>query len=113
MAAFLSRLQQPLRGGLRQVSWVGRVLEQRIEREDVWCTRPAPRTRRGRLTRWKQRALYDTMRDVIAAHGAVRMARLAVYDDVGGVSLGRALDRPSLLDQDALRSLLTERTLAV
>lgn len=64
--------------------------------------------------RWKQRALYDTMRDAAAAaHGAVRMARLAVYDDVGGVSLGRALDRPSLLDQDALRSLLTERTLAV
>lgn len=62
--------------------------------------------------RWKQRALYDAMRDVAAVHGAVRLVRLAVYDDVGGVTLGRALVRTDLLDRDALRSLVTDRTLS-
>lgn len=59
--------------------------------------------------RWKQRALYDAMRDIAALYGAVRLVRLAVYDDVGGVSLGRALDRRALLDRDALRSLVAAR----
>jgi hypothetical protein len=62
--------------------------------------------------RWKQRALYDAMRDIAALHGAVRLVRLAVYDDVGGVTLGRALDGINLINRDALRSLITSRTLS-
>lgn len=61
--------------------------------------------------RWKQRALYDAMRDIAAAHGIVRLARLAAYDDVGGITLSRALDRPALLDRDALRALIAARTI--
>lgn len=61
--------------------------------------------------RWRQRALYDAMRDVAALYGNVRLARLAVYDEINGVALGRALGRAELLDRDALRSLIIKRTL--
>lgn len=62
--------------------------------------------------RWKQRALYDAMRDIAAAHGIVRLARLAVYDDVGGITLGRALERPALLNHEALRAFVEARTMS-
>lgn len=62
--------------------------------------------------RWKQRALYDAMRDIAAAHGIVRLARLAVYDDVGGMTLGHVLSRPAPVDHDALRALIEARTLS-
>jgi hypothetical protein len=52
------------------------------------------------------------MRDMAALGGAARLVRLAVYDDVGGESLGRALDRVTLLDRKALHSLITSRTLS-
>jgi hypothetical protein len=60
--------------------------------------------------RWKQRALYDAMRDVLAAEGTVRLARVAVWDDVGGVELGRMLDGRAADDHDALDELLRART---
>lgn len=63
--------------------------------------------------RWKQRALYDAIRDAAAAFGVIRLARLAVHDDVGGVTLGRALSQPALVDRDALVALVTARTLTV
>jgi len=61
--------------------------------------------------RWKQRALYDAMRDIVALHGDVRLVRLSVYDDLGGVPLGHALSGKAPLDAVALRVLVEERTL--
>lgn len=59
--------------------------------------------------RWKQRALYDAMRDIAAVGSGVRLARLAVYDIVGGASLAEMLDGKPV-DRDALRALIEERT---
>jgi hypothetical protein len=60
--------------------------------------------------RWKQRALYDAMRDVLAAAGEVRLARVAVWDEVGDVTLGHVLDGRAEVDPDALIRLLASRT---
>lgn len=61
--------------------------------------------------RWKQRALYDAMRDIAALHGEVRLVRLSVYDDLGGVPLGHALSGKAALNTDVLRALIEDRTL--
>lgn len=62
--------------------------------------------------RWKQRALYDAMRDIAATSGVVRLARVSVFDPVGGVPLRLALDGRVALDVDALRELVVRRTVA-
>jgi hypothetical protein len=59
---------------------------------------------------WKQRALYDAMRDAVAATGGVRLARLSVYDDLGGVTLNEVLEDGAEFDHDLLRALLDSRT---
>lgn len=60
--------------------------------------------------RWKQRALYDAMRDTLAAAGEVRLARVAVWDEVGDTTLARVLDGRADVDHDALAELLDRRT---
>jgi hypothetical protein len=60
--------------------------------------------------RWKQRALYDAMRDVLAASGAVRLARVAVWDELGDTTLARILDGRADVDHDALAELIARRT---
>ncbi|WP_420812661.1 DUF7255 family protein [Microbacterium hydrothermale] len=60
--------------------------------------------------RWKQRALYDSMRDSLAATKAVSLARLSVHDRLGSVRLGDALRDTALLDLQKLRDLLVRRT---
>lgn len=60
--------------------------------------------------RWKQRALYDAMRDITALHGGLRLVRLSVYDDLGGVPLGSVLSGKAPLNTDVLRALIAERT---
>jgi hypothetical protein len=62
--------------------------------------------------RWKQRALYDTMRDAAAATGAVRLARLSVHDDLGGVTLNDVLEGKAEADLGALLDLIDRRTTA-
>lgn len=63
--------------------------------------------------RWKQRALYDAMRDIAAVSGfGIRLVRLATYDTVGSVQLGMALDGRAPLDPDALRALIDQRTVS-
>ncbi len=49
----------------------------------------------------QQRALYDAMRDVTALHGDVRLVRMSVYDDLGGVPLANVLSGTAPLDADA------------
>jgi hypothetical protein len=60
--------------------------------------------------RWKQRALYDAMRDAAAAAGEVRLSRVAVWDAVGDTTLARVLDGRSDVEHDALAELIARRT---
>lgn len=60
--------------------------------------------------RWKQRALYDAMRDALAVAGEVRLARVAVWDAVGDTTLARILDGRVEADHDALAELVAVRT---
>lgn len=60
--------------------------------------------------RWKQRAVYDAMRDSVAATGTVSLARLSVHDRLGTVRLGDALRGSAPLDVQELRELLIART---
>lgn len=60
--------------------------------------------------RWKQRAVYDAMRDSLAATGTVSLARLSVHDRLGSVRLGDALRGSAPLDLEELRELLIART---
>jgi hypothetical protein len=64
----------------------------------------------GGAPRWKQRALYDAVKDVAANAGQVRLARLSVHDDVGEVRLGLALEGRANLDLVMLSSLIQSRT---
>ena len=64
----------------------------------------------GGAPRWKQRALYDAIKDAAALEGDLRVARLSVYDDVSGVPLGAALEGRHAIDLDKLMTLLADRT---
>ncbi len=59
--------------------------------------------------RWRQRALYDAMKDAFMASGRVRMARLSVHDSVGDASLNDMLYGRVDVNIDALASLLARR----
>lgn len=62
--------------------------------------------------RWKQRALYDAVKDAYAIHGQqITMARVSIHDEIGGRGVLKALGRSSNgLDTAALREFLTART---
>jgi hypothetical protein len=60
--------------------------------------------------RWKQRALYDAMRDALAASGAVRLCRVAVWDELGDTTVARVLDGRAGVDHEALAELVAQRT---
>lgn len=61
--------------------------------------------------RWKQRALYDAMKDFAAlTSDALHLARLSVWDTVGDVRLGDALSGGAPIDDERLRELVAQRT---
>lgn len=60
--------------------------------------------------RWKQRALYDAVKDAIAAHTDVKVARLSVHDLVSGRRLGDALEGRATVDLRELLALVESRT---
>jgi len=61
--------------------------------------------------RWKQRALYDAVKDAIAAQDEdTKVARLSVYDEVSGRLLGDVLEVRAPLDLDELLAVLASRT---
>lgn len=64
----------------------------------------------GGAPRWKQRALYDAMKDAFAAGSSIQLARLSVHDVVGDLSLEAVLRYPSKVDLDALKGLIEART---
>ena len=59
--------------------------------------------------RWKQRALYDAIKDAAALSPDTRLARLAIYDDVGGVMLDSVLEGRESVDVRALDRLMQTR----
>lgn len=61
--------------------------------------------------RWKQRALYDALKDAAALDAStIHLARLATVDLVGEVCLGAVLEGRAPIDLDALLQLLKERS---
>lgn len=60
--------------------------------------------------RWKQRALYDAVKDEATGDGStVCLVRLSVHDGLGGHTLGEALDGRTPLDVGRLRALVARR----
>lgn len=65
----------------------------------------------GGAPRWKQRALYDAIKDAHAATGTgPRVLRLAVHDDLGGASLDAILRGRARAAPEALSELVSRRT---
>lgn len=62
--------------------------------------------------RWKQRALYDAVKDAYAVHEqGVSLVRISLHDEIGGLGVHRSLKpRGSGLDPDALRGFVAART---
>lgn len=74
---------------------------------------PAPRGdyRDGGSPRGKQRAIYDAVRDALAANGDIALVRLSIYDHVEGAPLGNALTSSDPVDRGALDALIASRTI--
>lgn len=60
--------------------------------------------------RWKQRALYDAIKDLAAAQGRYRLARLSIHDQIGDVSFEHALRGVSRFSRYELRGFVLSRT---
>lgn len=60
--------------------------------------------------RWKQRALYDAIKDGYAEGHSGGVARLSVHDPVCGVSLGQVLEGRASVPPEAIADLLQART---
>lgn len=61
-------------------------------------------------SRWKQRALYDAVRDAYACHRNLALARISVTDTIYGRSVDRELKKGKPLNPDGLRALIDART---
>jgi hypothetical protein len=60
---------------------------------------------------WKQRALYDAVRDACGLYAdGIRLARLSIYDTVAGVNLGEALSGQAGLDRQDLLDFIDSRS---
>lgn len=64
---------------------------------------------RGGAPRWKQRALSDALKDMLALVGQVRLARLAIYDVIEGIELRAALEGQAEIDPMSLVSFTHSR----
>ncbi|MBB5161579.1 hypothetical protein [Mycobacterium sp. AZCC_0083] len=61
--------------------------------------------------RWKQRALYDTIKDIAALHSSVfRLCRLSVWDSVGDTMVGDAL-AGAAIEREHLADFIGRRTI--
>ncbi|ACL42032.1 hypothetical protein Achl_4081 (plasmid) [Pseudarthrobacter chlorophenolicus A6] len=62
-------------------------------------------------SRWKQRAIYDALKDAYALHTrGVALARVSIHDDIGGLNVNVATKRDIILPPAALRSFIEGRT---
>jgi len=60
--------------------------------------------------RWKQRALYDAMKDAAAATGQSKLARVSIYDGVEGHLLNDVLYGRVTVDPHSVAELIERRT---
>ncbi|WIB61437.1 hypothetical protein DEJ13_06300 [Curtobacterium sp. MCLR17_007] len=60
--------------------------------------------------RWKQRALYDALKDRAAVDGVVRLSRISIYDRVDGVLVDDLLRSRAPIDPDRVRDFVESRT---
>ncbi|WP_422652888.1 DUF7255 family protein [Arthrobacter ipis] len=68
----------------------------------------------GGAPRWKQRALYDAIKDAFAVHSRHhRLARLSIHDVIAGVSVNDLLTGKRGVAESALHEFLAARTTAV
>jgi hypothetical protein len=71
---------------------------------------PAGQVAGAGAPRWKQRALYDAIKDLAAISGdGPRLARLSIYDQLDGRELEAQLQRPAQSDPAALMDLVNRR----
>ena len=63
--------------------------------------------------RWKQRALYDSMKDAAAAAGNVRLARVSIYDVVEGRPLNEVLYGRAKVAPEAVAELVIRRMVSM
>jgi hypothetical protein len=62
-------------------------------------------------SRWKQRAFYDAIKDAYVLFVPdVQLARVPMYDEIGGVTAGSTVKRTPGLNQEALRGHLLSMT---
>lgn len=60
--------------------------------------------------RWKQRALYDAVKDAAAAAGLVQLARISIYDAVDGIRMEDALRGRETIAPDSVRRFVESRS---
>jgi hypothetical protein len=89
-------------GGRRWTSPSGERLFGQADPDGVFGVHGAPR--------WKQRALYDAMKDAAAAVGQVRLARISIYDTVEDVVLNDVLYGRAHVSANAIVELVNQRT---
>lgn len=59
--------------------------------------------------RWRQRALYDCMKDALAANRSVRLARVSIFDEVHGIALEQVLTGRAHVAPEAICALVLQR----
>ena len=64
----------------------------------------------GGAPRWKQRALYDAIKDAAAAAGLVQLARVSIYDAVNRIRIEDALRGRDTITPDSLRRFVGSRS---
>jgi hypothetical protein len=88
---------------------LGEAMDEQVGSENVLGGPPGHLEGLG-APRWKQRALYDALKDTAVITNGVRLARVATHDAAGGVRLGLILDGNAPLDTPAIRALVDART---
>lgn len=64
-------------------------------------------------SRWKQRALYDSVKDAYALHTpGASLVRISIHDVVDGAGVNATLNSGRLLNADALRAFIEKRTVS-
>lgn len=62
-------------------------------------------------SRWKQRAIYDALKDAYALYSpGVALARVSIHDEIGGLNVNKATKNGILLDPTSLRAFVQART---
>ncbi len=92
-------------------SWGKRWTNPSCERMFGLGARPGDLAEPG-APRWKQRALYDALKDTAPDIGQLRFARISVYDLIGGVPVEQIVQGAKAVEPHLLRSFIESRTAA-